>query len=155
MGKKNIYSAQGKGQGSGESRYQGNSSHHLHFLYSNFTDELPGMAPSCLISSWRLALHFLYRWLMVRSVTVLDSFPWYLNRNWRQCPTTQVSNILKTHRQIGWHHPKPNSTLSFAASPTGNSFSRSHQDGQRFCTLSSSHAWTFRYRPLAKYGKVT
>lgn len=75
------------------------------------------MVHSCLIFGWRLALHFPFHWLMVRSVTVLDLFSCYLNINWRQHPTTQMSNILKTNHQIGWHHPKPNSILSFATSP--------------------------------------
>lgn len=139
MGRKNVYSAQGKWQSSGEYGCPGSSSRHLHFQYKKFTAELPIMAPSCLIFSWCLALCFLYHWLMVRSVTVLDAFPWYVNINWRQYPTTQMTNILKIHHQIGWHHPKPNNTLSFATFPTKSSISHSHRDGQRFEALSSLH----------------
>lgn len=117
MYKKKISSAQGKGHSPGAHRRPGNSSRHLYFVYDKFTAELPVMVHSCLICGWRLALHFPFHWLMVRSVTVLDLFSCYLNINWRQHPTTQMSNILKTNHQIGWHHPKPNIILSFATSP--------------------------------------
>lgn len=97
--------------------HPGNSSRHLYFVYDKFTAELPVMVHSCLIFGWHLALHFPFHWLMVRSVTSLDLFSCYLNINWRQHPTTQMSNILKANYQIRWHHPKTESILSFATSP--------------------------------------
>lgn len=129
---KKIYSAQGKGHSPGEYRCAGNSLHRLYFVYDKFTAELPVIVHSCLIFSWCLVLHFPCHWLMVRSVAVLHLFSCYLNINWRQYPTTQVSSILKTRHQIGWHHPKPNSTFSFATSPLKSCISHPHGDGQSF-----------------------